>query len=98
MLRELNSLFQAFDICPVGNLRKRTIDPMGLRVALAKLDAKRFAAGAPSLSSRQRSRCMPCASVRPDGPASKDQQATVWLSCHARALPACSRGSGMQGR
>ena len=55
MLRELKSLFQAFDICPVGNLGKRTIDPTGLRVALAQLDAKRFAAGAPLLSWHQHS-------------------------------------------
>ena len=54
MLRELKSLFQAFDICPVGNLGKRTIDPTGLRVALAQLDAKRFAAGASLLSWHQR--------------------------------------------
>ena len=55
MLRELKSLFHAFDICPVGNLGKCTIDPTGLRVALAELDAKRFAAGASVLSSRQHS-------------------------------------------
>ena len=55
MLRELKSLFQAFDVCPLGNLGKRTIDPTGLRVTLAQLDAKRFAAGAPLLSWHQHS-------------------------------------------
>ena len=82
MLRELKSLFQAFDICPVGNLGKRTIDPTGLRVALAELDAKRFAAGASLLSwhqhsvPRQAEACLvlPCTHML----IPQDQRADLW--------------------
>ena len=102
MLRELKSLFQAFDICPVGNLGKRTIDPTGLRVALAQLDAKRFAAGAWLLSRHQYSTSSQ-AEARLELPSTQmlmpeDQQAGLWQCNHPRALAECSRGLHMQGR
>ena len=93
MLRELKSLFQAFDICPVGNLGKRTIDPTGLRVALAQLDAKRFAAGASLLSWHQHSASspaeiylvLPCTQMLMP----EDQQAELWQCIHQWAPAAC---------
>ena len=93
MLRELKSLFQAFDICPVGNLGKRTIDPTGLRVALAQLDAKRFAAGASLLSwhqhsaSSQAEACLVLPWTQMLTP--EDWRADLWQSNRPRAAAAC---------
>ena len=93
MLRELKSLFQAFDICPVGNLGKRTIDPTGLRVALAQLDAKRFAAGASLLSwhqhsaPRQAKACLVLPWRRMLMP--EDQRLDLWQCKFQRAPAAC---------
>ena len=46
MLRELMKLFRLFGRSRPGSINKRTLDPTGLREALAGLDAKRFATGA----------------------------------------------------
>ena len=46
MLRELMKLFRLFGQSRPGSIGKRTLDPTGLREALARLDAKRFATGA----------------------------------------------------
>jgi hypothetical protein len=46
VLRELMKLFRLFGQSRPGSIGKRTLDPTGLREALARLDAKRFATGA----------------------------------------------------
>lgn len=48
MLRELVKLFRLFGRSRPGSIGKRTLEPTGLREALARLDAKRFATGAKS--------------------------------------------------
>ena len=45
VLRELASLFKGFGQLAPGSMGRRALDPTGLRLALAKLDPKRFAAG-----------------------------------------------------
>lgn len=45
VLSELHGLFKAFGKIPEGSTGKKTLDPTGLRLALANLDPKRFAAG-----------------------------------------------------
>ena len=45
VLGELATLFRGFGKLPPGSIGKRTLDPTGLRLALANLDPKRFAAG-----------------------------------------------------
>ena len=45
LLGELATLFRGFGKLPPGSIGKRTLDPTGLRLALANLDPKRFAAG-----------------------------------------------------
>ncbi len=45
MLSELSTLFKGFGKLAPGSIGKRTLDPTGLRLALANLDPKRFAAG-----------------------------------------------------
>ena len=45
VLGELSTLFRGFGKLPPGSVGRRTLDPTGLRLALANLDPKRFAAG-----------------------------------------------------
>ena len=53
VLGELSTLFRGFGKLPPGSVGRRTLDPTGLRLALANLDPKRFAAG------RAKQRCPP---------------------------------------
>ena len=53
MLGELSTLFKGFGKLAPGNIGKRTLDPTALRLALANLDPKRFAAGRPAMQRPQ---------------------------------------------
>lgn len=50
MLSELSTLFKGFGKLAPGAVGKRTLDPTALRLALASLDPKRFAAGRASIT------------------------------------------------
>ena len=52
VLSELSTLFKGFGKLAPGSIGKRTLDPTGLRLALANLDPKRFAAGRASIRDR----------------------------------------------
>ena len=52
VLRELASLFKGFGQLAPGSMGRRALDPTGLRLALAKLDPKRFAAGSAAACQR----------------------------------------------
>lgn len=57
VLAELSTLFRGFSNLAPGNIGQRTLDPTALRLSLANLDPKRFAAGRASIWEASASPC-----------------------------------------
>lgn len=92
MLKALLSLFHAFGDSSDGSIGEQTVDPTSLRIALATLDPKRFAAGIvchdwkhPCVQRRShfyvvnKLDCLPVA-VAGSTQSRQDQRRNAWLS------------------